>query len=134
MNSIILSLNVAIPLAGTIFTGYFFRQFKLLMLGAGFRFVYLNRYRTQLMITVVGKLIIVPAAGYAIAIAAGYREAVLLSLGAMFMSPVASSSYNMAEAMGGDGDFAGTVVVSTSVLSVVTIFLWVFLLSSFGMI
>jgi len=36
--------------------------------------------------------------------------------------------------MGGDGDFAGTVVVSTSVLSVVTIFLWVFLLSSFGMI
>ena len=62
------------------------------------------------------------------------REAVLLSLGAMFMSPVASSSYNMAAAMGGDGDFAGTVVVSTSVLSVVTIFLWVFLLSSFGMI
>lgn len=61
-------------------------------------------------------------------------ELVLLSLGAMFMSPVASSSYNMAEAMGGDGNFAGTVVVATSVLSVVTIFLWVFLLSSFGMI
>lgn len=33
MNSIILSLNVAIPLAGTIFTGYFFRQSKLLSQG-----------------------------------------------------------------------------------------------------
>lgn len=89
---------------------------------------------TAILCSVLGKLFLVPAVGYMIAAYMGYRNVELLSLGAMFMSPVASSSYNMAEAMGGNGELAGAVVVSTSVVSVVSIFLWIFLMSNIGMI
>lgn len=106
----------------------------LMMLGAEFKFAYIGKYKKELTATVLCKLFLVPAIGYSLAIWLGYRSVVLLSLGAMFMSPVASSSYNMAEAMGGNGELAGAVVVSTSVVSVLSIFLWVLLLSSRGWI
>lgn len=46
----------------------------------------------------------------------------------MYGTPVATSSYAMAENMGCDGDLAGEFVVISTALSVVTIFMWVFIL------
>lgn len=43
----------------------------------------------------------------------------------MFAAPLASSSYPMAESMGGDGKLAGQLVAISSAVSIVTLFAWV---------
>lgn len=52
----------------------------------------------------------------------------------IFATPVATASYTMAQLMGGDGELAAQFVVLSTAVSVITIFLWVFLLTSRGMI
>lgn len=48
--------------------------------------------------------------------------------------PAAVASFTMAKEMGADGDLAGEIVVTTSACSIVTIFLWVFVLKSIAWI
>lgn len=43
----------------------------------------------------------------------------------MFAAPIASSSYPMAESMGGDGKLAGQLVAISSAVSILTLFAWV---------
>lgn len=43
----------------------------------------------------------------------------------MFAAPIASSSYPMAESMGGDGKLAGQLVALSSAVSILTLFAWV---------
>ena len=52
----------------------------------------------------------------------------------MFAAPVATSSYTMAQMMGGDGPLAGELVVMTTVFSLFTLFLWVFLYGILGLL
>ena len=52
----------------------------------------------------------------------------------LFATPVATSSYPMAAAMGGDGPLAGELVVITNVFSLVTLFLFIFGFSAFGLL
>lgn len=68
------------------------------------------------------KLVVVPAVMVAIAYALGLRGVELFILLAMYATPVATSSYPMAQNMGGDGELAGQFVVISTVVSVVTIF------------
>jgi predicted permease len=53
---------------------------------------------------------------------------------AMYAAPVASSSFPMAQELGGNAELAGEIVVITSLLSIATVFSWVLILSSSGMI
>lgn len=48
--------------------------------------------------------------------------------------PTAVASFSMAKEMGADGELAGEIVVSTSVFSIVTIFLWIVILKNIGWI
>ena len=52
----------------------------------------------------------------------------------MLAAPTAVSSFTMAEQMGGDGELAGQLVVFTSAVSIITIFLWIFLIKQYGYI
>jgi len=52
----------------------------------------------------------------------------------LYATPIAASSYPMAVNIGGDGELAGQCVVVSTVCSVITIFLWILLLNSFGLI
>lgn len=52
----------------------------------------------------------------------------------MFATPIAASSYPMACNMGGDGELAGELVVISTAVSVVTIFIWIFVLKTIGLI
>ena len=52
----------------------------------------------------------------------------------MFAAPVATSSYTMAQMMGGDGPLAGELVVMTTVFSLFTLFFWVFLYGILGLL
>ena len=56
-----------------------------------------------------------------------------LSNTSVFASPTAVNSFTMAQQMGGDAELAGDIVVVTSAVSMLTMFLWVFLFKSLGM-
>ena len=70
----------------------------------------------------------------AIAYQFGLRELELFLLLAIYGTPVAAASYPMAQNMGGDGELAGQFVVISTVVSVVTLFVWIFFLKSMGLI
>lgn len=101
---------------------------SLVALGGEFKFSKIQGYRKQLFISVLGKLVISPIIPVATGILLGFRNENLVPILIMFGAPTAVSSYTMAQQMGGDGELAGEIVVFTSGLAIVTIFLWIFLL------
>lgn len=80
------------------------------------------------------KMVLFPMVVLALAVTAGFIPVERFVLFTMFATPVAASSYPMAQNMGGDGELAGEFVVVSTVASIVTIFLWVFLLNRVGII
>lgn len=52
----------------------------------------------------------------------------------MYGSPTAVASYAMAENMGGDGELAGQIVALGTVLSIFTLFGWIFLYGQMGLL
>jgi predicted permease len=106
----------------------------LIILGGSVTFNSLSSHKTQLAIGVLGKLLIIPIFGITAAILFGFRDASLVILMAMFSSPTAVSSYAMASQMGGDSDLAGLLVVFTTFISIITIFIITFILLFLGFI
>lgn len=103
----------------------------LIALGGGFEFHKVKGDIKQLMVSVVGKLIISPLFMVTVAVLLGFRNEILVPILLMSGAPTAVSSYTMAEQMGGDGELAGEIVVFTTGISILTIFLWVFVLKQF---
>ena len=73
---------------------------------------------------------IIPSIIMMLAVKLQFRPVECFVLFAMFATPVAAASYPMAQNMGGDGELAGELVVASTVVSVVTIFLWIYFLKS----
>lgn len=105
-----------------------------ILLGSSFTFSAFSVYIKQLSITILGKLIIVPGIVLYIAALLGFRNVELTCLLSVFASPTAVSSYTMAEQMDGDSILAGQIVVLTSIISIITVFLWIFILKQFHLI
>lgn len=80
------------------------------------------------------KLLVLPAISIGISVLFGFTSVERFVYFEMFATPVATASYSMAQNMGGDGELAGQLVVLSTAVSVITIFLWVFGLSSMGMV
>ena len=74
------------------------------------------------------KLVFFPVLFLGIALLLGFRDAPLAVLLTVFGAPIAVSSFTMAQQMGGDHALAGQLVVFSSIFSVVTMFLFIFLL------
>lgn len=106
----------------------------LVVLGGTFHFDALRRNAGALAIGTLGKIVVSPLIMVPIAAALGFRDANLLSLVIVFASPAAVNSYTMAAAYGHDPELAGQLVVVTSVLSMVSVFGWIFLLRMLGLI
>lgn len=106
----------------------------LVVLGGTFHFDALRRNAGALAIGTLGKIVLPPLIMVPIAAALGFRDANLLSLVIVFASPAAVNSYTMAAAYGHDPELAGQLVVVTSVLSMVSVFGWIFLLRTLGLI
>lgn len=113
--------NVATPLS-------------MVALGASFSFASARIYRRQLLLGVAGKLAICPLMMVTLGAILGFRAETLVPILIYFGAPTAVSSFPMAQQMDGDGELAASLVVFTSALSIVTIFLWVFALKSFNLI
>lgn len=106
---------------------------QLFLLGAFFQFSGLKTYRRELVTVSAAKLIVSPGLFLGLGALLGFRDAAFVSLLGAFASPTAVNSFTMAQQMGGDAELAGDIVVVTSAVSMLTMFLWIFLFKSLGM-
>ena len=105
----------------------------LLLLGAQFEFHDVRLHRRNLAVCTVLRLVVFPGAALPLAALAGLRGPEFAALISMFATPTAVSSYSMAAQMGGNPELAASAVTVTTLLSSVTMFLWIFLFKSLGM-
>ena len=106
---------------------------QLFLLGAFFQFSGLKTYRRELVTVSAAKLIVSPGLFLGLGALLGFRGVAFVSLIGIFASPTAVNSFTMAQQMGGDAELAGDIVVTSSAVSILTMFLWVFLFKSLGM-
>jgi len=80
------------------------------------------------------KLVILPALFLPLAVKLGFRDQALIALLVMLGSPTTPSSYIMAKNMGHEGVLTSSVIVVTTLLSSVTLTVWIFIMRLFGFI
>lgn len=106
----------------------------LFVLGASLDFGKAKANAKLLTWSVLGRLVFVPGVFLTGAALIGIRDVALASLIAVYASPCSVSSYPMAQQMGGNDDLAGAQVVFTTTFSVITVFFWVLILKSLGLL
>ena len=105
----------------------------LIILRGTFNFAGLKENRRLITIITILRLIIVPVLACTLAFFLGYRTKELTSIMAIFASPCAVSSFSMAEEMGGDSDLASAALVVTTIVSTITLFLWIFVFDYYAL-
>lgn len=90
--------------------------------------------RRPLTLGVVLRMVVVPLVFLPLAVAAGFRGPTLCALMVLFAAPAAVASYPMAVAMGADGQLAGQLVCTTTLVSILTMFCFTFLFQSLGLL
>ena len=104
------------------------------VLGASFRFSDVRKYLRHLGLGLSVRLVLFPALLIPVAAALGFRGPEMAAALAMLASPTAVSSFTMARQMGGDSALAGQLVIFGTLLSLFTMFLWVFGLKQVGLL
>ncbi len=113
----------------------------LVVLGGQFEFSAVKGMTKEIVVGTVWRIVLAPLLGigaayllseYTAFFTFGYE--IYPTLIALFGTPVAVSSAIMAGEMGGDEQLAAQLVVWTSICSIVTIFLMVFLMMTFGLL
>ena len=107
---------------------------SLVVLGAGFTFSGVRGYARELTVMTAVKLIAAPLFSLTVAALCGFRGESLACILAAFGAPMAVSSFSMAQEMDADSQLAAQGVVVTSGTCLLTLFVWVFLLSVIGLI
>lgn len=80
------------------------------------------------------KLVALPVLAVFIGIFMGLRGIELFTILSVFASPVSASSYAMSQSMGGDVELAGQFVALSTAASLITMFMFIFVLNTLGMI
>ncbi|MGI6095096.1 MAG: AEC family transporter [Lachnospiraceae bacterium] len=106
----------------------------LICLGGVLSFKSVKRHRKLLTAAVLGRLVIVPVIAISAGVLLGYRYVELVALLALFASPTAISSVPMSYAMGANGKLAGEIVAITSVASIFTLFVFIYVMKLQGWI
>ena len=106
----------------------------LVVLGANLKFDELKKNSRIISIVLTVRLIILPVVMLVFAYMIGLRGVELFLILMIFGTPVATSSYPMAQNMGGDGQLAGQLVFVSTVASLATIFVFIFTLSRLGLL
>ncbi|MDR1169515.1 MAG: AEC family transporter [Prevotellaceae bacterium] len=104
----------------------------LMVMGGLFRFRGLMDNFLTVFVAVMSKLVVIPLAAMIVFVQMGFRELELATLLCLFATPTAVASFIMAENMGCDGEISAHIVVMSTALSAVTIFLFIFGLKSMG--
>ena len=104
------------------------------LLGGTISFAAVKKNRAAITVISLLRLLIVPLVMVGSLLLLGFRgEHIVVSL-IIFGAPVAMVTYSMSVAMQADDELAGTLVAVTSVLSIVTMFLFIFVLKQFAFI
>ncbi len=82
----------------------------------------------------IGKTILVPLLVISVAALLGYRGVELVAVFTIFGTPAAVSSYIMAKQMKSDHELAGQILLVSTLMSLFTMFVWIFALRQFGLI
>ena len=106
----------------------------LFLMGGEFQFRRLSNNLWKVLSATAARLIIVPLAAMLVFVPMGFRSVDLGVLLCIFAAPTAVSSYIMAGSMGCDGELSGQIVVMTTAVSSLSIFLFVFALRSIGVL
>lgn len=105
----------------------------LVSLGAQFKFSAIGRMKRELIFAVLTRIVIVPLSLITVAyLFFDFEASHFASFVALFATPVAVSSVPMAQEMGADSELAGQIVVWSTALSGVTIFLFTLVLKALG--
>ena len=106
----------------------------MITLGGTLSFSALRKNRRVLSGVLGVRLVLLPIVSLLLAYAIGLRDVELFLVLMIAGTPIATSSYPMAANMGGDGELAGQLVFVSTVVSLATIFGFVFALSQMGLI
>ena len=101
-----------------------------LVLGAGLKFGNILKNLKYLISVNILRLIGNPLVTVGLGKLLGFQGIELVALLSMSACPTAVASYTMAKEMKADGDLAGEIVATTSMLSIFTIFCWVLMLKN----
>ena len=105
-----------------------------LVLGAGLKFGNILKNLKYLISVNILRLIGNPLITVGLGKLIGFQGIELVALLSMSACPTAVASYTMAKEMKADGDLAGEIVATTSILSIFTIFCWVLILKNLAWI
>ena len=101
-------------------------------MGGGFTFSAISRLKYQITLATIMRIIVVPVSALTIACLLGFNKLYFPALIALFGTPVAVSSVPMTQEMNSDAELAGQLVVWTSILSSITLFLIILTCSMVG--
>lgn len=105
----------------------------LVTLGAGFEFKAVKELKGYIAFATVIRCVAVPVIGFGMALLiGGFEAAHYAAFVGVFATPVAVSSVPMAQEMGADATLAGQLVVWTTLISSVTVFLSTYFLRVIG--
>lgn len=106
----------------------------LIVLGGTMHLTSIRKNMKCISVVAALKMIVYPALVAAVCAMVKLSPVELFVVFILFATPVAVSSYPMAQNMGGDGELAGELVVMTTIASVLTLFGWITFLRSTGLI
>ncbi len=106
----------------------------LFVLGGTLHFSDVRKNAIPLLVGTIGKLIVLPAVMITLMVMMKYEPAELFAVFCLYATPVAAASFPMAQSMGADSDLAGEYVVVTTLVSIVTIFVWILILRGLSLI
>lgn len=105
----------------------------LIVLGGRFEFKAVKKLWKQLTMSVTMRLFITPAIFLTIAYLLGFKSSTQFAiLIALFATPIAVSSAPMAAQMGQDEELAGQIVVWTSTISAISLFIIIYICAALG--
>ena len=106
----------------------------MIVLGANLVFEELKKNRKPITAVLLVRLVLLPLIMLPLGWLIGLRGVELFLILMIFGTPVATSSYPMAQNMGGDGPLAGQLVFVSTVVSLGTIFLFIYAMSRLGLL
>lgn len=106
----------------------------MIILGGTIRFSGVVRDRMAIVATLGIKMLVLPAVAVAICALLGMTQLETFVCFTMYATPVAASAYTMSQNKGGDGELAGELVAISTVVSLGTLFVWIVVLRSMGLI
>lgn len=84
--------------------------------------------------TLATKMLVLPAVAVIACKLLGLTQLETFVCFTIFATPIAASAYTMSQNMGGDGELAGELVAISTVMSLGTLFTWIYLLRSMSVI